>query len=85
MVLQCAPRVMNVLPEVPPPRRKSRWRVPAILLTVLCLPLLVLAIWFTSYRLSTASKIRKLENAARIKGERLTMKELATNYAAIPD
>ena len=58
-------------------RRKSFYLGSAILITFI--------VWFLIFRLSNASAIRRLKAEVRAKGQPLTLQELATTYAKIPD
>jgi hypothetical protein len=52
---------------------------------IVLLPILVLLIWHISWRASNNAAIRRLEAAARQRGEPLTLAQLATNSPALPD
>ena len=54
-------------------------------LLVILVPLLGLGIWFVSKRRATNTTIQKLENAARQRGEPLTLADLKAKYAQLPD
>ena len=75
-------------PTTPPalPHR-PRSRPPALLwLSALVLiPLLGLGLWYAAVRKSNFASTRKLEQAARQRGEPLTLAELQAKYLPIPD
>jgi len=69
----------------PPLPRKPRNWLPAIVVTGVFAPLVILLIVFISYRVSNASAIRRLEAEIKKKGEPLSLVDLAATYPPIPD
>lgn len=68
----------------PLPHKPRKW-LPAIVVTCVFSPFLILLIVFISYRVSNASAVRKLEARIKQKGEPLTLADLAATYPPIPD
>lgn len=82
---QCQRDSMNASTTPPPLQRTPRNWVPAIIVSCVFAPLLILVIVFLSYRISNASAVRKLEAEIKRKGEPLTLADLAVTYPPIPD
>jgi hypothetical protein len=73
-----------------PPSVPARKPYPLLRLLLLCLlgvavPLAGLLVWHVLSRLSHGSAVRRLEAAARQRGEPLTLAELATNQPPVPE
>lgn len=71
------------LPDYAPPQR--RWIVPALILALVCLPVVAMFGWFLHFRSSGASAVQRLEAQIRERGEPLTLTELAATYPSPPD
>ncbi len=74
--------------NTPPPLRPNRGGFPRVVLLCLAaaaLPFLGLIVWHVSCRVSNASAVRRLETAARQRGEPLTVADLATNRPSVSD